>query len=786
MTEYNQEAVTQFAESLRRRESGRVTQNLMSSTLMPDRAVQAAQIGSEINMPPAFVMRDFENAQRRAETQRLNQYLESSPGLRSWLEEDQMNRHFAAGDIEHLSNIESAFNTLARGVLSTRSGFAAAGAAMAEVDVNQIGMTQDEILQEMFASNYGDTDVAFDDLPDWMQAQMVTAAAERVQQLATFEDENPDVAAMLRLEDAAEMYSRAFDLSDRMADFPMGEIAAGFRDNQLASASNDVGGLLNALVENPVGGIAFLTQTAGESLPAMTAGTLATLITRNPAAGFSVMGGASGVREMGGEVVQFLTEQGIDISTPEAALDALQSSEDLFAEAQRRGITRGVIVGFMDAISGGLAGQQLISNAGGEIILQAMVQGLAGATGEGLAQYALGDELDWREIGIEALAELIGTPVEVFGVGGRAFLNRNRPQPSAADLARMRNTGRAANVISRISRAVTPSSTRERDPEAFQNFVDRAGLEGTSFYVAAEDVRSYNQEAGVSLATLGLTEDAVVRAESADGFVEISAGTVAARIAGTEHAAWLGQHATLDPLNEMSVAERAREGALIQQEAQAEAERMRETGEVLRSTEQQLFETVQQQLRAAGRSADVAQSEATFFTAFFRTMGQRYGADPLELYQRFGVRFQGPQSSAAVATRNSGPAADEPTPRPGTVRVYQGANGAWTTSRRQAESYALGEGVRYVDVAEADPLLEAAALDDFQSPTEVQIPEEVAAQAQVLPTTLEQSALPDGWQDVEIEIDLDGDVVMATAEDVLANISDRTRDIMAVMRCING
>ena len=58
-------------------------------------------------------------------------------------------------------------------------------------------------------------------------------------------------------------------------------------------------------------------------------------------------------------------------------------------------------------------------------------------------------------------------------------------------------------------------------------------------------------------------------------------------------------------------------------------------------------------------------------------------------------------------------------------------------------------------------------------------------QTDTRPTTIDE--LPPGWQDAEIEVELeDGEVALANAGEVIESQNQRIKDIMAVLRCVNG
>lgn len=179
---------------------------------------------------------------------------------------------------------------------------------------------------------------------------------------------------------------------------------------------------------DPAALAAMVGETAIESAPSMAAAIGAGAITRNPAVGAAVMGTTSGLQERYGSVLDFLSENGVDLSNPEQTKKALFDKE-LMAKAQQYGLTRGAIIGTLDGISGLAAGKALSSGVLKNFLGQMGLQAGFGGAGEGLAQGATKgwDKIDWNDVGLEALAEFATAPIEVIGVGQQYLRSKNKP-----------------------------------------------------------------------------------------------------------------------------------------------------------------------------------------------------------------------------------------------------------------------------------------------------------------------------------------------------------------------
>lgn len=125
-------------------------------------------------------------------------------------------------------------------------------------------------------------------------------------------------------------------------------------------------------------------------------------------AGAGAVGGYFGASSLATEyalgMIESFRRAGVDVTDPEELQRAFEQPE-IIDSAREYGLKRGIPVAVFDALSGGLAGKFATQGTKG-LIKEAFLQGGLGAAGEFSAQIASGDELNLREIGLEAFAEL--------------------------------------------------------------------------------------------------------------------------------------------------------------------------------------------------------------------------------------------------------------------------------------------------------------------------------------------------------------------------------------------
>ncbi|MEP3483320.1 MAG: hypothetical protein ABJP25_02820 [Sneathiella sp.] len=167
------------------------------------------------------------------------------------------------------------------------------------------------------------------------------------------------------------------------------------------------GGVLEALE-----GVAALG--AESAVPALT-GVGAGLLTKNPTVGALAMGGAAGLQERYAQPIEFFEQRGYDLSKRED-VERMMARPELMQEAQRRGLTRAMIIGAVSALSGGVASQTIAKGPVKNMVAQMGVQGGMDMGGEATAGLASDGEVDWKGVILEGLGGLATAPIEVVGL----------------------------------------------------------------------------------------------------------------------------------------------------------------------------------------------------------------------------------------------------------------------------------------------------------------------------------------------------------------------------------
>lgn len=628
-------------DQLEKRAAARRATQLSLGTFDPEAAAEGIQIGKELRIPPQAVLGDPETFRSRAAQRRSTTALTGAPKMQDWIS-DPVNGSIAKDDLDNLTWFEKQLGPMARAAgrgvrrLSAIPSDLSSGAD--SVRARDVGKTYEQILGEEIERAGGQR--VWDALPAANRVNAMQVADARFNAIAG-QGEAERIGYIKR---GAESLSRASEIMRISSGIPMSDAAMEFRDGTLSNAENTVMGTLGAFLDDPLRGAAFIAETAAETLPVLAASTGATVLTRSPSAGVAVLSTGSFLTENTTSAIEFLNEKGIDISTPEAAALVLQD-QDLMREAKELGAERGLIIALFDAVSGGVAGQTLLNSPAGEVVAQGLAQIALGSGGEAAAQLATTGEIDAREVVIEGLAELATAPIEVVGVGGRGLIK---------DLTRRGRSGETANLIDQIDAAAAESQVKSRSSEKFMEALRASGLNDESMYVSAEGLQEYFQAKDLQIEDGMLDEWGISASDfqeklASGGDVAIPVDAYASRISGTEDAEWFKNNATFSP-DEMSVSEAEAFNSQVRDvldEALADAENARLNDEEMKSSDTQIYNQVFSDLRAAGRSPDVAQNEASVWSAFWRSMGERYGEDPLDLAKSMGVQIRGVQSDPA-------------------------------------------------------------------------------------------------------------------------------------------
>ena len=261
------------------------------------------------------------------------------------------------------------------------------------------------------------------------------------------------------------------------ANYPMSDIAT--EGANIYAEAPSVMEWAKGAFEDPLASLAFISEIATESAPAIGAGIGTAIITRNPKAAAGVMVLAGAPRTYSGEFVEFLRSQDVDVSDP-YAIKAAISNDEILAEANKRGFTKAAIVGFFEALG---------MKAGGNILTQGLVQGATGSGGELVSDVALDgvENIDWKEVVLEGIAELATTPAEYSIIKGKGLF-KNGKLSGSEDLSLLPEFEKlAAADVARLLDEVSKANGYK-----LKN-VDPSSSQGAK--QALEDVRSSNVQA---------------------------------------------------------------------------------------------------------------------------------------------------------------------------------------------------------------------------------------------------------------------------------------------------
>lgn len=616
----------------------------------PDQIASDLNIASEYGqktgnpVPPLPLVKEYRSVfQGEIERLKNSTILSSSPRLAEWLR-DPENAGVAKDDLDNLSWFEGfgrgTVNTLSRAgqrVGQMRNQYMFNQAVSRDHDRD---LTFGEIVNEERRSS-GIVDRQGGPVETWDGSEYLSAIGRWI---------DVRYAELIGLDDAkaAQGYGAAIKQNiDRIRELPKSHIAREFEKKAIiddVTLGQAVGNFGSAILTNPVGGLSWALETAGESAPQIVAALATTLATRNSAAGMGVMAGGSYATERFTSPADFLAEKGMDLSNADD-VGRILSDPVLLKEANDRGVVRGAIIGAFDLASAGLAGKVLAHNPLVEAVAQGVQQAISGSLGEYSARIAAGQKIDWNEILAEGLAEIATAPVDM-GIAGRKL---------AADRRRAKAAEGTAAQIADISSQSQASVLRSRMPDKFRQFVEQATANGPAenVFIPATEFTQYFQKAGIDPHALvdqleGVSRDDLDAALAGGGDLQIPVATYAAKIAGSEHDAFLMENMRFDP-NEFTSREAAKFNARAQdaiEETWQVAEQLRQQDEELRSFEQEIYDTMVSRLREAGRATDVATTEAMLYPAFYRVMAERSGLTTEEFMQRYplpGVRGSLPQ-----------------------------------------------------------------------------------------------------------------------------------------------
>lgn len=619
-------------------------------TVTPDDYVEDVKTAEEygqiagIQPPLPLVNENRDDFRGAIEKHRRKSLLNSTTHLSDWLRNPE-NATVASDSLEELSWFEGAirgvkntFKRSAAGLDQAGSQFMAESTARRAADRKKsFGELLEDQKLEMYdmAGNKIDTGAG---PVEWLGAAARWMDARYADLIGT-----DDEAA------AAQFLKGVGEAADRLRSIPKSDIATRFETEAMAGDGQSLGETLKnwgvAALKNPLGAFSWALETAGEMAPQLAAAAATTALTRNPAAGGTVLGAGSYLTERYRSPLEWFEKQGIDIRTPEGVQEVL-SSPDIMKQAAEHGAVRGLVIAALDVLSMGVVGGRMSGNPVIEAIAQGLSQAIMGGGGEMLAQMATeGGVSDWNEVVAEGFAEVPTVGIDTMTAGRRVLRDGRKAEEAPA----------AAETLGQIFEKAAQSRVRERMPSKFQEFLAKvnAGSPIETTYIDGQKFAEYFQSVGVDPFEIadtfdGLGAEALRAAILSGGDVTVPTAALAANVPGSGHEEFFLRNSRFDPEDgSLDFAEEFNATVEeIRQEVFEEIERERQEIESLRTFQQEIYDTMVSNLRTAGVSTDVATTQASLYSSFYSTLAERSGLTVEEFINKFslpGVRGSRPE-----------------------------------------------------------------------------------------------------------------------------------------------
>jgi hypothetical protein len=383
--------------------------------------------------------------------------------------------------------------------------------------------------------------------------------------------------------------------------------------------------LADVISEQPGAFTEWIFNVAAESIPSIVAMAGAFYTTRN----LTVAAGAAGVTSssMGRESTfeKLVDEAGVNLNDPAQRRD-LVNDVSVRTQLKDRSSAYAIIIGLMDALSGGVAGQALSKSVSGNLILQALAQSAMGGFGEGLALFGSDQEINAVDIAVEALAEFAGTPTEIVAAGGSVIKNRGRASKNA-------------KLLDALDKLAKDSDLRKNAPKDYRDIINAIteGGPNESVFVDARQLDALFQSEGLTPedfaeAIPGVTIDNFNELTNTDGIVEIPMSSLTTDIVDTTLYDKLKDHIKLAP-DQMSISEA--------RDFDSNVEEFVKLGKraTVRSKAEKIAGKAQRELSArlkrAGTESRVADFQSAQAIAFARTMADRLDISLGEFLKRY-------------------------------------------------------------------------------------------------------------------------------------------------------
>ena len=583
-----------FADDLRRAspDASLAAANLAQQPLKPDQAAEAANIARKVGAHPLQVGQDLDGYRRQAQQQEAEKILSGSALLSQWLQE-QENAGIVADDLKPLSLLER----MGRADFWQDRGRRVAQGA---------GQMFSAVSKGAALFQQAGSEAAL----DGVQGRIESLLAEREVLVQARDDEaaqGKDVSGydqhIARLNKEIDTAAMQAGFYQSVAQTPVEEMRDFVHGERLEAAIEEDFGKPDPRLDEE-----FTAQVAS---------------------GFGQLLGMIGTALTPGVGPYAAATQGVALGSVDLYEDAVANGADEETALQAAGF--GALIGtteigpFLRALEPferfipGFKGRFMqvadrVARSAGEEALQEGLQ----TTLENLTAMGFYDPERGAFDGVAmamAVGGVIGGTTGAVGAG-------RKPRQVIQGVVDAQTAARTQEKLQAVDEAVAQSKLKERDPEAFRRYAEKIGLADISIAVPADALNEYFQ-GNVPADALKIGQDVFSEALTAGNDVHIPMSVYVDKISGTESAAWFQENGRL-PDEAMSLSDAQKFNDAWQEEAmriweEVEAQELEDLS--ARDSDVQVQDAIFTQLRAAGRSPDVAQRESQLWGAFFPVNG---------------------------------------------------------------------------------------------------------------------------------------------------------------------
>ena len=250
-------------------------------------------------------------------------------------------------------------------------------------------------------------------------------------------------------------------------------------------------------------------------------------------------------------------------------------------------------------------------------------------------ELTLDDETLWAALNGAVLGGMTGGAIGM-GIGARGAIRDERTARAMAD------AGQTVQTMDQLAAVTQRLRLSARSPSKFRALTDRLGLSNTSVFFQTDDIIAHASEINVSPETLverlGGSPADFEAARGGNGRIAVKASGVVTSLVG-DSADFIKSNASITAQG--YTPEQAKQLKEVQDEI-ADQVALENDLEAMAPKRKDMYTQISSQLKATGRMTEPeVEANAALATAWFETMGTRYGTDAQDMFQRMGFDVVG-------------------------------------------------------------------------------------------------------------------------------------------------